>query len=111
MQASKKVRANMQSTGYPSEKIHFVQGDVAHTLGVTETGPLALVRLDTDWYASTRQELEAFYPRLVSGGVLIIDDYGSWAGARKAVDEFIAERSLPILLTRVDGSMRLAVKP
>lgn len=105
------VQENMRSTGYPWEKLHFIQGDVARTLETTETGPLSLVRLDTDWYDSTLQELKILYPRLVSGGVLIIDDYGSWAGARKAVDEFVAERRLPILLTRVDGSSRLAVKP
>ena len=45
--------------------------------------------MDTDWYASTKVELEILYPRLVHGGVLIIDDYGHWKKNQKAVDEFL----------------------
>ncbi|MFM2129210.1 MAG: hypothetical protein RL477_756, partial [Pseudomonadota bacterium] len=105
------VRKNMYSTGYSRDHLHFVRGDVAQTLGMTDTGPLALLRLDTDWYASTKCELDVLYPRLVKGGVLIIDDYGSWAGARQATDEFLAAHRHPILLTRVDSGMRIAVKP
>lgn len=105
------VQANMRRTGYPRERLHFVPGDVARTLPATETGPLALLRLDTDWYDSTLCELDHLYPRLVSGGVLIIDDYGSWAGARKAVDEYVQREDLKILLNRVDTGMRIAVKP
>lgn len=105
------VRANMGKTSYPPEHIHYIRGDVADTLAATDTGPLALLRLDTDWYASTKCELEVLYPRLVSGGVLIIDDYGSWSGARKAVDEFIESRRLRLLLVRADAGMRIAVKP
>jgi len=74
-------------------------------------GPIALLRLDTDWYESTRHELEHLYPRLVRGGVLVIDDYGHWAGARKAVDDYIAEHKLCLLLNRVDYTARIAVKP
>ena len=61
---------------------------------------LALLRLDTDWYESTRHELEHLYPRLVDGGVLIIDDYGHWEGARRAVDEYFAAHAAPLLLSR-----------
>ncbi|WP_368734801.1 TylF/MycF/NovP-related O-methyltransferase [Komagataeibacter melomenusus] len=67
-----------------------------------------MLRLDTDWYESTRHELEHLYPRLVPGGVLIIDDYGYWAGARKAVDEYFSDK--PILLNRLDNTGRIAVK-
>jgi hypothetical protein len=69
------------------------------------------LRLDTDWYESTRHELLHLYPRLVRGGVLVIDDYGHWAGARKAVDDYIAEHKLCLLLNRVDYTARIAVKP
>ncbi|MBV1831309.1 hypothetical protein HNW77_11720 [Komagataeibacter sp. AV436] len=69
---------------------------------------IAVLRLDTDWYESTRHELEHLYPRLVPGGVLIIDDYGYWAGARKAVDEYFSDK--PILLNRLDNTGRIAVK-
>ena len=72
---------------------------------------IALLRLDTDWYESTLHELEHLYPRLVSGGVLIIDDYGHWRGAREAVDEYIDKHKLKLFLTRIDYTGRLCVKP
>jgi hypothetical protein len=71
---------------------------------------IALLRLDTDWYESTRHELTHLYPKLSVGGVLIIDDYGQWEGARKAVDEYIDDNKLPILLHRIDNAGRIAVK-
>ena len=66
------------------------------------------MRLDTDWYESTRHELTHLYPRLVVGGVLIIDDYGHWESARKAVDEYV--ENTRILLNRIDYSGRIGVK-
>jgi hypothetical protein len=69
---------------------------------------IAILRLDTDWYESTRHELAHLYPRLVTGGVLIIDDYGAWEGCRRAVDEYFAEQ--PIDLYPVDYTGRIAVK-
>ncbi|ANE53626.1 macrocin-O-methyltransferase [Flavisolibacter tropicus] len=104
------VRANLHSTGYPSEKIHFIKGKVEQTLPYGKINTISLLRLDTDWYESTKHELEILYDRLVSGGVLIIDDYGHWSGARKAVDEFIANRKLKLFLNRVDYTCRLAIK-
>ncbi len=106
------VEQNLAKTGYPRAKLHFVKGKVEETIPAEmPNGPIALLRLDTDWYESTRHELEHLYPRLVRGGVLIIDDYGHWAGARKAVDDYIAEQKLCLLLNRVDYTARIAVKP
>ncbi|KUG27283.1 putative o-methyltransferase [hydrocarbon metagenome] len=105
------VKANMRSTGYPEERLHFIKGPVEETLPQHAPERIALMRLDTDWYASTRHELEHLYPRLVSGGVLIIDDYGHWKGSKQAVDEYIEKNNLRLLLTRMDYSGRLAVKP
>lgn len=102
------VAANMALTGYPSDKIHLCRGMVEQTLPDQAPESIAILRLDTDWYESTRHELEHLYPRLAVGGVLIIDDYGYWAGARKAVDEYFADR--PILLNRIDRTGRIAVK-
>jgi len=104
------VRANLNKTGYPAEKIHFIKGKVEDTLPEPSVGKIALLRLDTDWYESTRHELEHLYDLLVPGGILIIDDYGHWSGCRKAVDEFIQQRNLKIFLTRVDYTGRLAIK-
>lgn len=104
------VQANLWSTGYPRERIHFVQGKVEDTLPGTLPAQLALLRLDTDWYESTRHELQHLYPRLSRHGVLIIDDYGHWEGARRAVDEFFATSAEPVFLHRVDYTARLVVK-
>jgi hypothetical protein len=72
---------------------------------------IALLRLDTDWYESTRHELVHLFPLIVPGGVLIVDDYGHWRGARQAVDEYFAEQRVPILLNRIDYTGRIGVVP
>lgn len=102
------VTANMVATGYPMDRVQLVRGKVEDTLPTNAPARIALLRLDTDWYESTRHELTHLYPLLAPGGVLIIDDYGYWEGARKAVDEYFADR--PILLARTDGTGRMAVK-
>jgi len=104
------VRDAVLATGYPSDRVHLVRGPVEETLPAAAPGQLALLRLDTDWYESTRHELEQLYPRLAPGGVLIIDDYGHWEGCRRAVDEYFASEAEPILLHRVDYTCRMAVK-
>lgn len=82
------AKKNLKLTGYPKEFLHFCQGDVAITLKQQVPEKIALLRLDTDWYESTKIELESLYPKLVKGGVLILDDYGYWRGARKATDDY-----------------------
>ena len=110
-----KVRSNVESVGYPAEKIKFVKGKVEDTIPETMPEKIALLRLDTDWYESTKHELLHLYPLLVSGGVLILDDYGYWAGARKAVDEFFetlnAKPELNIVYDGIANSARWAIKP
>ena len=105
------VRANLTSTRYPMERVHLVQGKVEDTLPAEAPEQIALLRLDTDWYESTKHELIHLWPRLVSGGICIIDDYGHWAGCRKAVDEYLAEQSVTVLMSRVDHTARTIVKP
>jgi O-methyltransferase len=101
----------LHSTGYPAERIHLVRGPVEETIPARAPDRLALLRLDTDWYASTIHELEHLYPRIAPQGVLIIDDYGHWQGARQAVDEYFAAHGPAPLLQRVDYTARMAVKP
>jgi len=103
------VMAAMASTGYPMELIHFVKGKVEETIPTDITGTIALLRLDTDWYESTRHELLYLYPLLAKNGILIIDDYGHWQGARKAVDEYFADGGP--FMNRIDYTGRLIVKP
>ena len=104
------VRETLLATGYPAERIHLVPGPVEETIPAHAPERLALLRLDTDWYESTRHELLHLYPRLREGGVLIIDDYGHWEGARRAVDEYFADHEAPPLLNRIDYTGRIAVK-
>ena len=105
------VRQALCETGYPSERQRFVPGRVEETLSQTVPERIALLRLDTDWYESTRCELEQLYPRLAPGGVLIIDDYGHWQGCRRAVDEYLAQHHIPMLLGRIDYTGRIGIKP
>jgi O-methyltransferase len=105
------VAGNLRSTGYPPERIRLVKGRVEGTVPEQAPRQIALLRLDTDWYESTRHELLHLYPRLSAGGVLIIDDYGHWSGARQAVDEYFATLSPRPLLLRIDYTGRCCIKP
>lgn len=104
------VRAALHATRYPCEKMVFVPGPVEETLPAAAPERIALLRLDTDWYESTRHELETLYPRLADGGVLIVDDYGHWQGAQRAVDEFFARQDQTPRLFAIDYTGRLVVK-
>jgi len=103
------VTANIARTRYPQERCHFVVGPVEETIPDTLPGPIALLRLDTDWYESTKHELEHLFPLAVPRGVLILDDYGHWQGARRAVDEYFAGLDYVPLLNRIDYTGRIAV--
>ncbi len=108
------VRALLLRTGYPEERLHFVQGLVEDTIPGRAPAQVALLRLDTDYYSSTTHELTHLYPRVPSGGVLLIDDYGHFEGCRKAVDEHfgaLAATGHHVLLNRIDYSARLVVVP
>jgi O-methyltransferase len=104
------VKAGFESVPYPPERIHFIKGKVEDTVPEHAPDQIALLRLDTDWYESTRHELEHLYDRVPSGGVLIIDDYGWWRGSREATDEFLYKTRERLLLVRA-GNARIAVKP
>lgn len=105
------VRAVMRQSGYPDDQMIFVQGMVEDTIPATKPDQLALLRLDTDLYASTYHELVHLYPTVASGGIIILDDYGYFQGARLATDRYIAENNLPLFLARIDLSVRVTVKP
>ena len=102
------VKKNILSTGYPSKNLVFIRGKVEDTIPKIMPSKIALLRLDTDWYESTKHELEYLYPLLSKGGVIIIDDYGHWRGSKKATDDYFKKK--PILLNRIDYSGRIAIK-
>jgi len=105
------VRKAMRATGYPEENIHLIKGKVEDTIPGQAPKTVALLRLDTDWYASTWHELAHLYPRLARGGVLMIADYAQWQRTRKATDQYFAEHEIAMLLHRVDDQgCRIGIK-
>ena len=90
----------------------FIKGKVEDTLVQANQLPNAIsfLRLDTDWYESTKIELDILYEKLIPGGILVIDDYANWNGVRKAVDEFFKELVPPIFFTLIDKGARIGVK-
>jgi O-methyltransferase len=105
------VRKNLLSTDFPMDHVQLVKGDVLQTLQVQVPEQISLLRLDTDWYQSTKFELEVLYPRLQRGGICIVDDYGYWGGSKKAVDEYFATNAIRALLHRIDDTGRMFIKP
>jgi hypothetical protein len=108
--SQQEVEKAVFSTGYDREKIHFVAGRVEETIPAHAPESIGVLRLDNDWYESTPPVLVPLLPRLWRGGVIIIDDYGHWRGARQAVDEYIALHEIPLLLHRIDYTGRIGVK-
>ncbi|WP_353510045.1 TylF/MycF/NovP-related O-methyltransferase [Intrasporangium sp.] len=104
------VQSGMARIGYPEERVHYVQGMVEDTIPERAPEQISILRLDTDWYESTKHELNHLYPRLSSGGVLLLDDYGWWEGAKTAVDEWLEKTGERLLLLRM-AEGRVAVKP
>lgn len=104
------VKKNISRINYPKEKTHFIPGKVEQTVPENTHEQIALLRLDTDWYDSTKVELEYLFPKLSKGGILIIDDYGHWEGARKATDKYFQENNIKMFLNRVDYTCRIGVK-
>jgi hypothetical protein len=87
------VNDNLKSTGYPSNKLFYIVGDVRKTLNNNNNIPekIAILRLDTDWYDSSKIELEKLFPNVVEGGIVIFDDYFFWNGQKVATDEYFSE--------------------
>jgi O-methyltransferase len=104
------VSANMRATGLRVQQFELIEGKIEDTIPDRMPEQIALLRLDTDWYESTYHELVHLFPLLSPGAVLILDDYGHWGGARKAVDQYLEEQGIHLLLSRIDYTGRLAIK-
>jgi hypothetical protein len=104
------VTSNLESTGYPMEKVHLVKGLVEDTLPAGVPAQISILRLDTDWYASSKCEMLHLFPRLQPGGVIILDDYGFWQGCRQATDEYLKANQVQLHLVRVDEACRVGIK-
>jgi O-methyltransferase len=103
------VIAGISQTGYPQDLVRLVRGPVEETLLTHVPEQIAIARLDTDWYSSTEKELATLYDRISPGGVLILDDYDDWSGARQAVDDFFKARGESPFLVRA-GFGRIHIK-
>jgi len=90
---------------------HLIKGLFQTTVPKSEVGPIAVLHLDGDWYDSVRVCLDHLYDRVSSGGVIQIDDYGHWEGARAAVDDFMNKRAIHARLRRLDYTGRQMIKP
>ena len=107
------VKNNLNSLGYPEEFLHYIKGKVQDTLlnaHLLPKEPIAILRLDTDWYESSKIELETLYPLVATNGVVIIDDYFHWAGQRKAVDEYLAFHNIPNTIQRINEHIGFFIK-
>lgn len=104
------VKKNIEQINYPKDKIIFVEGKVENTIPNFLPNEIALLRLDTDWYESTKHEMFHLFPKLVKGGVIIVDDYGHWQGCQKAIDEYLSENNVKLLLNRIDYTGRIGIK-
>lgn len=104
------VRENLKMIPLCRQQFHFIEGMVEVTLPNLAPEVISLLRLDTDFYSSTKCELELLFPRLSKGGVLIVDDYGHFLGARKAVDEYFDAHDIRMLMHRIDYTAILGIK-
>ena len=94
-----------------SDYCYLIKGKVEDTLDLIAPQTIALARLDTDWYESTKEELEVLYPRVQPRGYVLIDDYSDWNGCRQAVDEYFSSiQSTTYIKSIVDGSLVIQKK-
>jgi hypothetical protein len=106
------VKKNVYETNYPKNKLHFIKGDVLKTLLEEKNIPdkISVLRLDTDWYESSKFELEKLYDKVEEGGIIILDDYFHWDGQRRATDEFFQERNIKKEITKIDEKTGYFIK-
>jgi hypothetical protein len=99
------VQRNFRAFGLLDNQVRFLKGWFKDTLPAAPIEKLALIRLDGDYYESTRDGLVNLYDKLCVGGYVIVDDYGEdmWTYCRRAVDEFRAERNIVDPIIRIDS--------
>jgi len=95
------VKNNVYKTGYDKSKLKFIEGNVMEIIQNNIPDKIALLRLDTDFYESTKCEFEYLFPKLSEGGILIVDDYGRWQGSKKATNEYIKNNNIKIFLNQI----------
>jgi len=106
------VRNNFHKLKLADSNVIFIEGDVLQTIpsNMKLFKSISFLRLDTDWFDSTKIELDFFYPILSKSGVIVVDDYGSWEGSKRATDEYFYGKNRPFF-SLIDGGARLGIKP
>ena len=101
-----------KTIGYEKEYLHYHVGWFQDTIPRVhrEIDKIAILRLDGDWYASTKVCLEYLYDKVVFGGIVILDDYGTYEGCKRAVDEYLKKRNIQAYLSHVDSDCRYFIK-
>ena len=102
------VSQRLSETGFLDRTV-LVKGLFQDTLLRPEVERIAVMHLDGDWYDSIKVCLDSLFERVSPGGIVQIDDYGTWAGTRKATDEFVENHRLK--LHYIDHAGRQIVKP
>ncbi len=96
------------------DNVTLVKGFFQDTLQIQENidnlGKIAILRLDGDWYESTKVCLEKLYDNVIEGGVIIIDDYGHFVGAKNATDEFRQKNKITTPLIKTDYTEHYWIK-
>lgn len=105
-----KVKLRLNVLDYPTENLHYIVGDVMQTLKMFVPEKIAMLRLDTDWYESSKFELEMMFDRVIPGGLIIFDDYYHWDGQRRAVDEFFQQRGINVDIIKIDAKTGYIIK-
>lgn len=105
--ALEEAQKTMKDTMYPTEKINYIIGDVNET-AAKHTQPIAILRIDVDFYEAVKSCLEELYPKVSKNGIIIFDDYGIWKGAKKAVDEYFEGQDITLNEVRHIRWMRKA---
>lgn len=101
-----------QVIGYPVDHLHYHIGWFQDTVPVDagNISKIAILRLDGDWYQSTKVCLDHLYDKVVKSGIVIIDDYGYNIGCKEAVDEFFSERKIAPILNYINSTCRYFIK-
>lgn len=107
-----KLIHNLNKTNYPCKYLHYIIGDVCETLENEINIPenIAILRLDTDWYESSKIELIKLFPNVVKGGIVIFDDYYYWNGQRQATNEYFNEINKQYEFVKVNEQTSAIIK-
>jgi len=102
--------SNIRKNCKDVEELYLIKGKIEDTLEKENIKKISLLMLDTDYYESTKFALEKLYDKVSQNGIIYIDDYGNWKGAKQAVDEFFKKKKINPFLIRTSSASRIFIK-